>query len=149
MQWVESDAALGELVGRLRDEPRYGLDTEFVAERTYWPRLCLVQLSWSSGVALVDPLACDAAALVDLLRGPGTMITHAGLADLPIIERACGVRPSVLFDTQLAAGFVGLGTPSLATLVSELLGIRLDKSHQLTDWSRRPLPGRGAAVRGR
>jgi len=140
VQWIDSDAALGGLVATLMDEPRYGLDTEFVAERSYWPRLCLVQLSWSQGVALVDTLACDAAALGDLLRGPGTMVTHAGLADLPIIERVCGVRPSVLFDTQLAAGFVGLGTPSLATLVFELLGTRLDKSHQLTDWSRRPLP---------
>ena len=139
VRWIDSDAALAEILAVLLEEPRYGLDTEFVAERTYWPKLCLVQLSWPDGVALVDPLACDVAAFGDLLRSPAMMITHAGAGDLPIIERACGARPSALFDTQLAAGFVGLGTPSLASLVSALLGIRLDKSHQLTDWSVRPL----------
>lgn len=139
-RWIDTDAELGRLVSALTSEPRYGLDTEFVAERSYWPRLCLVQLSWEGGVALVDPLACDASALGDLLRSPSMMITHAGAADLPILERACGVRPTSLFDTQLAAGFVGFGTPSLVSLVSALLGTRLDKSEQLGDWTRRPLP---------
>ena len=117
----------------------YGLDTEFVAERTYWPRLCLVQLAWPGGMALIDPLACDVGAFVSLLDSHATMVTHAGAADLPILERACGARPAHLFDTQLAAGFVGMGTPSLVTLVSTVLGTRLDKSQQLTDWARRPL----------
>jgi ribonuclease D len=67
------------------------------------------------------------------------MITHAGASDLPILDRAIGARPSALFDVQLAAGFVGLGLPSLGSLVSALLGIRLDKSEQLADWSKRPL----------
>jgi ribonuclease D len=78
-------------------------------------------------------------ALAPVLQGPATMITHAGASDLPILERAVGVRPSALFDVQLAAGFVGLGLPSLGTLVSVLLGISLDKSEQLADWSARPL----------
>jgi ribonuclease D len=84
-------------------------------------------------------LACDVCALEKVLRAPGTMITHAGASDLPILDRAIGARPSVLFDVQLAAGFVGLGLPSLGTLVSAVLGIRLDKSEQLADWSKRPL----------
>ena len=67
------------------------------------------------------------------------MVTHAGASDLPILERAVGARPAGLFDVQLAAGFVGLGMPSLSSLVSILLGERLDKSEQLTDWSTRPL----------
>ena len=67
------------------------------------------------------------------------MITHAGASDLPILERAVGARPTALFDVQLAAGFVGLGLPSLGSLVSVLLGVRLDKSEQLADWSARPL----------
>jgi ribonuclease D len=67
------------------------------------------------------------------------MITHAGASDLPILERACGARPAELFDTQIAAGFVGLGTPSLVYLVSTLLGVRLSKQQQLTEWTRRPL----------
>jgi ribonuclease D len=139
VRWVDDDGALADLVKVVLDEPAYGLDTEFLSERTYWPRLCLVQVSWGHGVALVDPLACDVRALAPVLQGPATMITHAGASDLPILERAVGVRPSALFDVQLAAGFVGLGLPSLGTLVSVLLGISLDKSEQLADWSARPL----------
>src|SRR5262249_51117841 len=138
-RWVDDDRALTELVTLLGDEPAYGLDTEFLSERTYWPQLCLVQVSWPKGVALVDPLACDVRALVDVLRAPATMITHAGASDLPILERAVGARPTALFDVQLAPGFVALGLPSLGSLVSVLLGIRLDKSEQLADWSHRPL----------
>jgi ribonuclease D len=138
-RWVDDDRALTELVKVLLDEPAYGLDTEFMSERTYWPQLCLVQVSWPKGVALVDPHACDVRALVDVLHAPATMITHAGASDLPILERAVGARPTALFDVQLAAGFVGLGLPSLGSLVSVLLGVRLDKSEQLADWSVRPL----------
>jgi ribonuclease D len=137
--WIDSDAALSGVIDTLRSEPAYALDTEFVAEKTYWPRLCLVQVAWPGGIALVDPLACDAGAFGDLLRSPAVMVTHAGSADLPILERACGARPTKLFDTQVAAGFLGLGTPSLVSLVREVLGVQLDKSQQLTDWSRRPL----------
>lgn len=138
-RWIDRDADLGRVIDTLRSEPEYGLDTEFVAERSYWPQLCLVQLSWPGGVALVDPLGCDVAALAGVLATPSTMITHAGASDLPIIERACDARPQRLFDTQVAAGFVGLGMPSLVSLVSSLLDSRLDKSEQLADWSRRPL----------
>jgi ribonuclease D len=138
-RWVDDDRALTELIKVLLDEPAYGLDTEFLSERTYWPQLCLVQVSWPKGVALVDPLGCDVRALVDVLHAPATMITHAGASDLPILERAVGARPTALFDVQLAAGFVGLGLPSLGSLVSVLLGVRLDKSEQLADWSARPL----------
>jgi ribonuclease D len=138
-RWVDDDRALADLVRVLLDEPAYGLDTEFLSERTYWPQLCLVQISWPHGVALVDPLACDVRALADVLHAPATMVTHAGGSDLPILERAVGARPAGLFDVQLAAGFVGLGSPSLGSLVSILLGVRLDKSEQLADWSARPL----------
>ena len=138
-RWVDDDSSLAELVKVLVDEPAYGLDTEFLSERTYWPQLCLVQVSWATGVALVDPLSCDVRALEPVLRAPATMVTHAGASDLPIIDRAIGARPSALFDVQLAAGFVGLGLPSLGSLVSILLGVRLDKSEQLADWSARPL----------
>lgn len=137
--WVDDDDALARLVARLRDEPAYGLDTEFHRERTYWPRVGLVQLSWPDGVALVDPLAVDLTALADLLDGPGTMVTHAADQDLEILERSCGRGPRALFDTQIAAGFCGLGSPSLGALVERVLHIRLAKARRLTDWTRRPL----------
>jgi ribonuclease D len=139
VRWVADDRALADLVRLLLDEPAYGLDTEFLSEHTYWPQLCLVQIAWSRGVALVDPFACDVRALADVLHAPATMVTHAGGSDLPILERAVGTRPAGLFDVQLAAGFVGLGSPSLLSLVSILLGVRLDKSEQLADWSARPV----------
>ncbi|MFO7591023.1 MAG: HRDC domain-containing protein [Acidimicrobiia bacterium] len=139
-RWIDTDAELAQVVSEVADQPRYGLDTEFVAERTYWPRLCLVQLAWPGHIALIDPLACDVRALTRLLESPATMITHAGSADLPIIERACGARPQHLFDTQLAAGFIGIGQPSLVSLIQAILGASIDKGDQLTDWARRPLP---------
>jgi ribonuclease D len=115
------------------------LDTEFHGERSYWPRLALVQVSWPEGVALLDPLALDMRPLAEVLAGPGIMIAHAAEQDLAILERACGRGPSQLFDTQVAAGFVGMGTPSLVSLVERLLGARLGKGDRLTDWTRRPL----------
>ena len=138
-RWVDDDRALAELVKILLDEPAYGLDTEFLSERTYWPQLCLVQVSWAERRRAGRPARVRRARARDVLRAPATMITHAGASDLPILDRAIGARPSALFDVQLAAGFVGLGLPSLGTLVSALLDIRLDKSEQLADWSKRPL----------
>ena len=138
-QWVESTEALRDLVARVVDEPFYGLDTEFHGERSYWPRLALIQISWPGGVALIDPLAADPAPLADLLGGPGCMIAHAAEQDLSILERACGRGPARLFDTQVAAGFVGMGAPSLVSLVERMLGARLGKGDRLTDWTRRPL----------
>jgi ribonuclease D len=67
------------------------------------------------------------------------MVAHAADQDLAILERACGALPTHLFDTQVAAGFMGLGTPSLAAAVERLLKTRLTKGDRLTDWTRRPL----------
>ena len=139
VQLVDGAAELAELVRALRDEPRYGLDTEFQGERTYHPRLALVQIAWPGGLAIIDPMAVDVAPLAPVLAGPGTLIAHAGDQDLTILERACGVRPAHLFDTQIAAGFLGYGTPSLATLCERILDVRLAKGDRLTDWTRRPL----------
>jgi ribonuclease D len=138
-RWIDTDVRLEELIAALIDEPRYGLDTEFHGERTYWPRLALIQISWRGGIALVDPLTIDPAPLARVLSGPGCMVAHASDQDLAILERACGCVPTRLFDTQVAAGFIGLGTPSLASLVERLLKTRLTKGDRLTDWTRRPL----------
>lgn len=123
----------------LVSEPLYGLDTEFHRERTYYPSLALVQVAWSAGVALVDPLAVDLKPLAQVLDGPGLAILHAGEQDLEVLVRATGTIPARLFDTQLAAGFMGMSTPSLANLTQRLLGETLSKGDRLTDWTRRPL----------
>lgn len=119
--------------------PAYGVDTEFHRERTYYPHLALVQLSWTGGLALVDPLSVDVGPLSKVFAGEGLALAHAAEQDLEVLERACGVTPSRLFDTQLAAGFVGLSNPSLATLVDKLLGVHLTKGDRLSDWTARPL----------
>ena len=126
-------------MARLADEPRYAVDTEFHRERTYAPRLALLQLAWSGGCAVVDPLSVDVAPLRAVLEGPGTAVLHAAGQDLEVLLRACGTVPSSLFDTQVAAGFLGFSTPSLATLLDRVLGLPLPKGDRLTDWLRRPL----------
>ncbi len=121
-------------------EEFYALDTEFHTERTYWPKLALIQLAWQDKVALVDPLAVDPAPLRRIFEGPGTAVAHAAGQDLDILRTACGVAPVRVFDTQVAAGFLGMSSPSLARLVDLVLGISLAKGDQLSDWLHRPLP---------
>lgn len=136
---VTTPDGLVELLEELADVECYAFDTEFHRERTYFARLALLQLAWPGGSAIIDPLAVDPAPLAALFGSDALAIVHAGEQDLEIIERACGVLPERLFDTQLAAGFIGLASPSLGALVDRLLGLRLEKGDQLTDWLRRPL----------
>ncbi len=138
-RWVGDAEALADLIDQLRDQPRYALDTEFHGERTYWPRLALVQVAWPEGIALIDPFDVDIAPFAEILGGPGVMVAHAAEQDLAILERACGRLPTRLLDTQVSAGFIGMGAPSLASLVERLLDVRLTKGDRLTDWTRRPL----------
>ena len=140
-RWIDDARALTALTEELADEPALAIDTEFHGERTYWPRLALVQIAWSNGIALVDPLAVDVAPLGSVLART-TIVAHASDQDLAILERTCGAIPAQLFDTQVAAGFVGMGTPSLLSLAERLLDVAITKGDRLTDWTRRPLgPG--------
>jgi ribonuclease D len=128
----------------LLEADRYALDTEFHRERTYWPALALIQLSWVDAtagpqLALVDPLAVDVQPLCQVLSGPATMVAHAADQDLEILERSCGTVPHRLLDTQLAAGFAGHTSPSLGSLSHAYLGVDLAKGDRLTDWRVRPL----------
>lgn len=142
---VTDPAGLERVVDRLRTAPRYALDTEFHRERTYWPRVALLQIAWPegpdgpAGVALIDPLAVDVHPLADILTGDGLMIAHAAEQDLEVLQRACGAQPRRLLDTQIAAGFAGHGSASLATLSASYLGLEVAKGDRLTDWSARPL----------
>jgi ribonuclease D len=136
---VEDDAALDEVVKALLDASEYAVDTEFHRERTYFPTAALVQIKWDDQIALIDPLAVDLRPLAPVLTGPGLAIMHAASQDLEVLQRACGAVPSRLFDTQLAAGFLGFTTPSLASLAERILSVDLPKASRLTDWLRRPL----------
>ncbi len=138
-RWVADDASLRDLVAELASEPELALDTEFHRERSYFPEVALVQLGWPGDTALIDALAVDLHPLAELLGPEHLVVMHAAQQDLEVLLRSCGTVPDRLFDTQLAAGFCGYGTPSLASLLQGELQVLLPKGDRLTDWMQRPL----------
>jgi ribonuclease D len=136
---IADAAAFAAVIDSLLGAGEYAVDTEFHRERTYFPTVALVQIKWDDEIVLVDPLAVELRPLAAVLDGPGLAIMHAASQDLEVLQRACGTVPSRLFDTQLAAGFLGFTTPSLASLAERILGVDLPKASRLTDWLRRPL----------
>lgn len=141
--WIDTQAGFAEIVDALAGEPVVGLDTEFHRERTYHPHLALMQLAWGASddptIALVDATVVDIADFARVLTSDTLIVMHSSTQDLEVLQLACDTLPVHLFDTQLAAGFAGYNTPSLATLVQGILGVRLPKGDRLADWMRRPL----------
>jgi ribonuclease D len=138
---VTTAAALTRVCARLAAQPRLGLDTEFLRERTYHARLCLVQLAAPDAATCVDPLALtELAPLAALLAAPGTVkVMHASRQDLEVLYPLAGLTRPV-FDTQVAAALAGFPAQvGYAELARRLLQRELAKSHTRTDWSRRPL----------
>jgi ribonuclease D len=138
--WIADQAEFDAFVDELSGTSAYALDTEFHRERTYLPQLAVVQLATLDRIALVDALAVDVHALSRVFDTDAVCVMHAGSQDLEILELETGTVPKRMFDTQIAALFCGYRTSSLGKLVEGFLGVQLDKSSQLTDWTRRPLP---------
>lgn len=136
---ITSTTELERVVDEALGEQRYAIDTEFHRERTYFPQVALVQMAYGDQLVLIDPLAVDLDPLGRLLKGPGTCIMHAGIQDLEVLDLSCGTVPTTIFDTQIAAGFLGVATGSLSSILKRYLGINLPKGDRLTDWLRRPL----------
>lgn len=143
--WIDRPEQLAAGVERWRAAGAAGeiaLDTEFVFERTFRPRLGLIQVAAGGEIALVDAVRiADLSPLAELFSDEsGRKIVHSGSGDVPILRRATGAVPRPLFDTQIAAAFAGLG-PSLsyAALIRELFAVELPKHETRTDWLRRPL----------
>jgi ribonuclease D len=136
---VDTPEKLAALCERIARAPRVGVDTEFHTEKSYTPHLMVVQLLFDDGVALVDPLALrDLRPLVDALAG-ARVVGHALSSDLRILADAFDTLPHEVFDTQVAAAFVGYGLSiSLLDLVRELCHVTLRKSQTVSDWSTRP-----------
>jgi ribonuclease D len=134
---------LQELCVALAREPFVALDTEFMRDRTYFPKLCLIQLAGEERHAAVDPLASglDLAPLFELLADPAVLkVFHAARQDIEIFFNLTGRVPAPLFDTQIAAMVCGYGEEvGYETLVAQLAKARIDKSSRFTDWERRPL----------
>lgn len=118
-----------------------GVDTEFWRQKTYWPQLCLVQIFWKNKAYLVDAMAFDLSRIKPLLEEKRLQkIMHAAQQDCEIFWKNFGIFPHSLFDTQLAAKLLGFQRQiGYATLVEEIMGISVDKTHQFTDWRNRPL----------
>src|SRR3954452_18702961 len=137
-----------ELARRARETGRLAIDTEFMSERRYQAMLCLVQIAVPDGddtrTEVLDPLAEDApdpAPLAAALADPSVeVIVHAGRQDVAILRRTWRTEVTNLFDTQVAAGFVGFGTQeSYKTLVRRVLDVQLPAGEAFTNWDRRPL----------
>lgn len=138
-QIVADREALERLCARVADADRVGLDTEFHAERTYSPRLMVVQLAFDEGAAIVDALALSDLRSLALALTHTTVVGHALSADLKILADRFDLVPPRVFDTQVAAAFLGFGMQvSLADLVRSICGVRLAKSQTVSDWSARP-----------
>ena len=140
--YVATQADLDALIERISGSPILAIDTEFHREKSYYPKLCLVQMATDEVSAIVDPLAIDSLSpLKDILTDDKTMkVFHAGDQDIEILLRHVGVIPTPLFDTQVAAGL--LGQPQqigYGALVKAECDVSLAKSDSFTDWTRRPL----------
>ncbi|MDJ0769912.1 MAG: HRDC domain-containing protein [Ilumatobacter sp.] len=138
-RWVAHQHELEAIIDELLAVDRYAIDTEFHRERTYFPSLALVQLAWGDELVLVDPLAVDVRSLGRLFDSDVEAVFHAAQQDLDVLTHTVGSIPRCFFDTQLAGGFVGYGTPSLVALLNGELGVSPAKGDRLTDWLRRPL----------
>lgn len=136
---IDTDEELHAAVDAVSRSDRYALDTEFHREQSYWPKVALVQIAWDDQIVLIDPLAVDLGPLKTLMACQALSVIHAARQDLEILDLACGAIPARLFDTQIAAGFLGLSTPSLAFLHERELGVPLAKGSRFTDWLKRPL----------
>lgn len=137
--WIDNDQKLKECLTFVQGQSEYFLDTEFHREKTYFPQLALVQISAVGRIFLIDPLAVSQEYFSDLFQGNGTCVMHAAQQDLDVLTQSVGTIPQRIFDTQLAAGFLGYTQPSLSSLTQSLLKIVVPKGDRLTDWLRRPL----------
>ena len=143
MKIVTESDSLAEVSSRFSQAPFITVDTEFLRETTFWPRLCLIQMARSTEEVIVDPLAkgIELQPFYDLMANRSVVkVFHAARQDIEIVHHQAGVIPKPLFDTQVAAMVCGFGdSVGYENLIRQLTGHRIDKTSRFTDWSRRPL----------
>ena len=142
IQYINRPEQLPLLCEQIQQEPWVALDTEFLREKTYYPKFCLLQIAAPGWVACIDPLAiADLTPLFDTLYNPNIVkVLHSCRQDLEIFFQITGKIPGPIFDTQIAAPLLGFQeNPGYAMLVSSFLNINLNKAHTRTDWTTRPL----------
>jgi ribonuclease D len=146
MNLITETDALAQFCADQASADFIAVDTEFLRDATYWPKLCLVQVAGPNSVAAIDPLApgIDLTPLYELMQNPEVLkVFHAGRQDLEIFFHATGKVPAPIFDSQVAAMVGGFGeSASYESLVNKLAKASVDKSSRFTDWSYRPLTER-------
>ena len=142
MLLIDTSKKLSDFCDILVKQPFITVDSEFIREHSYYPKLCLLQIGYDGDAAIVDPLVgVDLSPFFDILQNPNIVkVFHAGRQDIEIFYNLSGQTPKNVFDTQIAAMVCGF-TENIGygNLVREILHIDLDKSQRLTDWSLRPL----------
>ena len=141
-EYITNVEQLSALATRLEGSKILCIDTEFLREKTYYARLCLLQINNGSIAALIDPIAVkDLSALVPILTDKNCVkVFHAGSQDIGILYHETGVVPTPVFDTQAAASLLGFPLQvGYGPLVRAICDVNLPKADSYTDWSRRPL----------
>ncbi|MBE1162548.1 ribonuclease D [Dyella acidiphila] len=141
--WIDQHSQLEQWLAPLASGDVLALDTEFMRRNTFYPQLALLQLGLHERYALVDPLAFDIERALQPLENPNVItVMHSASEDLETLAPWLPEGPRVLFDTQIAAAFVGMGLGiSYRGLVAEFTGVELDKGETRSDWMQRPLTG--------
>jgi ribonuclease D len=139
---IDNEESLSQVCAQLKDSTWLAVDTEFERVSTYYPELCLVQISDGINTVIIDPLAInDLEPLFDLLyQKTITKVLHSARQDLEIFFHIKGTVPTPLFDTQIAAPALGYAKGiGYGNLIKEVMSIELDKGHARTNWKQRPL----------
>ena len=142
IQYINTADQLKALCEDIQKAPWIALDTEFLREKTYYPKFCLLQIATPDWVACVDPIALpELGNLFEAIYSPNIIkVFHSCHQDLEIFYQLTGTVPGPIFDTQVAAPLLGYqDNPGYAMLVSSLLNVNLNKAHTRADWSKRPL----------
>jgi ribonuclease D len=140
--YINTPDQLAKLCEKIKKESWLALDTEFLREKTYYPKFCLLQIATPEWVACIDPIALpNLDDLFEAIYNPAIVkVFHSCRQDLEIFHQWTGKLPAPIFDTQIAAPLLGFqDNPGYAMLVSSLLSINLNKAHTRADWSKRPL----------
>ena len=139
---IETQKELDRFCIQSEQSPCLAVDTEFMRDRSYFPKLCLLQLATENELVIVDPFKIQSYdSLKKLFCSPGVVkILHSAQQDMEVFAHEMGITPAPIYDSQIAATFLGLKNQiGYADLVKQELQVRLDKSHTRTDWERRPL----------
>jgi ribonuclease D len=142
IEYIKKTEQLDDLCERIKNAPWIAVDTEFLREKTYYPKFCLLQLATPDWVACVDPITLpNLKKLFDAIYNPNVIkVFHSCRQDLEIFYQLTGKLPTPIFDTQIAAPLLGF-TESVGygMLVSSFMNVNLEKTHTRADWSARPL----------